>query len=163
MKSILFKLSITTLLLIMFHNVNAQIHVIVQYTDNSEISYSLDSLGKLYFSDQNFIIAPTLAIEETIDVTNIRKIYFLPADEYLGISTYSENSKISPVIYPNPSSDYIKFSNIEENTSIDIYSIDGKLILQDIISSNTSINISHLQKGIYVVNIANKIFKFCKL
>ncbi|MDX2361318.1 MAG: choice-of-anchor J domain-containing protein [Crocinitomicaceae bacterium] len=53
-------------------------------------------------------------------------------------------------IYPNPSSDFIHTSGIENITEISVISCDGKIVLS---SSDEKIDISHLQNGNYVVVI----------
>ena len=54
-------------------------------------------------------------------------------------------------IYPNPASDNIYISNLIEKSSIKIYDIQGKLVLENKISNKEYVNISILSKGIYQV------------
>jgi len=54
-------------------------------------------------------------------------------------------------IYPNPASDNIYISNLIEKSSIKIYDIQGKLVLENKISNKEYVNISILAKGIYQV------------
>ncbi|MBN1252108.1 MAG: T9SS type A sorting domain-containing protein, partial [Bacteroidales bacterium] len=50
----------------------------------------------------------------------------------------------------------IKNQNYFEKNTINIYSLNGKLMQQDIIENNTSINIRNLEKGIYIIKIINE-------
>ncbi|MBN2756584.1 MAG: T9SS type A sorting domain-containing protein [Bacteroidales bacterium] len=63
-------------------------------------------------------------------------------------------------IYPNPANEIlfinIKNQNYFEKNTINIYSLNGKLMQQDIIENNTSINIRNLEKGIYIIKIINE-------
>jgi hypothetical protein len=54
-------------------------------------------------------------------------------------------------IYPNPATDNIYISNLIEKSSIKIYDIQGKLVLENKISNKEYVNISILAKGIYQV------------
>nr|WP_317633159.1 T9SS type A sorting domain-containing protein [uncultured Flavobacterium sp.] len=79
-----------------------------------------------------------------------------------------ENNSFS--IYPNPTSD-ILFINHSENArieQIEIYDVNGRLVLQPVVSdvSNAQINVNQLANGMYVLKIktANQVqnFKFIK-
>jgi len=59
---------------------------------------------------------------------------------------------IKPVIYPNPTNDYIQFSSKFNNLKFFIYEFSGKLVLSGISSNN--IDISKLKSGIYYLNVA---------
>lgn len=57
-------------------------------------------------------------------------------------------------IYPNPASEYVTISGIENGKAIIYNSIGQKLIEQDI-TSTSEINISNLQSGMYIVKLEN--------
>ncbi|MDD5569895.1 MAG: T9SS type A sorting domain-containing protein [Bacteroidales bacterium] len=76
-----------------------------------------------------------------------------------GISEISNNNCIS--VFPNPASDKIfvdiKKINISENLEISIYSIDGRLLLQQKAKKpNNEIDIHHFSKGIYFLKLNNE-------
>ncbi len=56
-------------------------------------------------------------------------------------------------IYPNPATDKIFVQGVKENTTIKIYSITGKLLLQ---TGKDEIDIKHLKSGIYLLSIQTK-------
>ncbi len=58
---------------------------------------------------------------------------------------------ISPVIFPNPTNNYIQFSSKFNNLEFFIYEFSGKLVLSGISSSN--FDISKLTSGIYYLVI----------
>ena len=64
-------------------------------------------------------------------------------------------------IYPNPTKGEftVTFNNkVNNNTTITVYSIDGKVVLnQAITNSKTSVNLTAYEKGIYFVKINAKI------
>ncbi len=58
-------------------------------------------------------------------------------------------------IYPNPASSFVMVTNAE-NTTIDIRDITGKLMFtKQIVSGNERIDVSELNKGIYIVSMTN--------
>jgi hypothetical protein len=59
-------------------------------------------------------------------------------------------------VYPNPAKDvlYIDFVNNYEKRKIEIYDSFGKLVLnEDVSTQNSSLNIHHLQSGVYFYRI----------
>lgn len=65
-----------------------------------------------------------------------------------------KNGKDSFQVYPNPTSDRINFKNIESIEKVEIYDISGKLSISS--ENATSINVSKLEKGAYVVKVKTK-------
>jgi len=60
-------------------------------------------------------------------------------------------------IYPNPASDKIYISNLkEDNISIKVYDIKGRLVLENKVSNKEYVNISHLSKGMYQIKFKGK-------
>jgi len=56
-------------------------------------------------------------------------------------------------IYPNPASDKIYISNLkEDNISIKVYDIKGRIVLENNVSNKEYLNISKLSKGVYQIN-----------
>ncbi len=65
-------------------------------------------------------------------------------------------SNLTFKIIPNPSKGVfqIRLANTPENSSLNVLSIDGKIILSQTISEKIStVNISHLSKGIYLIQL----------
>ncbi|PWN70383.1 hypothetical protein C1631_010440 [Chryseobacterium phosphatilyticum] len=68
-------------------------------------------------------------------------------------------------IYPNPVKDVINFNNhsmIKANEGFIIYDTTGNTILKGKLNHSMKIYVSHLPKGIYMVNIQQKTIKFIK-
>ena len=68
-------------------------------------------------------------------------------------------------VYPNPVSDILTIEmNHSEEELFEIYSLTGLLILRGQISSkNSSVVLSSINEGVYVLKIGNKFLKFVKL
>ena len=105
----------------------------------TEVNFSFDNYGSGFIVDNINII----------DLENLR------LDEY-------SNTEIS--IYPNPTTDYININSSEKNNTIKITDLTGKMIFNEV--NTTKINVSHLTKGIYIINIktdnSESIQKFIK-
>jgi len=90
-------------------------------------------------------LSHTITLENTLSVNDI------------------EHKKLS--VYPNPSSDFITIKSKQyEETVIQIFDINGKLIEEVSIFKNDRIDISNLNNGIYFINFKNNLFshKFVK-
>lgn len=105
----------------------------------TEVNFSFDNYGSGFIVDNINII----------DLENLR------LNEY-------NNTEIS--IYPNPTTDYININSSEKNNTIKITDLTGKVILNEV--NTTKINVRHLTKGIYIINIktdnSESIQKFIK-
>ena len=73
-------------------------------------------------------------------------------------NTYNINNKNIPIIYPNPAIDYIHIKN-QKNKTIQLYNLLGNIIMEN---TNNIINIQDIKKGMYLIKIDNKIYKFIK-
>lgn len=57
--------------------------------------------------------------------------------------------------YPNPASDFITFNNANDITSVSIYSLDGKAVLNAELTGQ-KLDISDLEKGMYLLQYATR-------
>jgi hypothetical protein len=79
-----------------------------------------------------------------------------------GIKALTQENKIS--IYPNPANDLLnfQFSDADKKRKVELYDAIGNLVLsENLTTQNSSLNIHHLQSGIYFyeVLVGNKIMK----
>lgn len=54
-------------------------------------------------------------------------------------------------MYPNPAKEYINLSLPEGNFNLQIFSLDGKILLNSNVHHSSQINIAHLNSGVYLV------------
>ncbi|MEX2483794.1 MAG: T9SS type A sorting domain-containing protein [Brumimicrobium sp.] len=74
---------------------------------------------------------------------------------YVGVG---ENQLARTKVYPNPANETLnlKLPNNIDNAEVSIVDVMGRTVLdQSIVNDYTQINVSHLEKGMYVVNIKN--------
>lgn len=67
-----------------------------------------------------------------------------------------EEDIIELSIFPNPSSDIININLYGKNSILEIYSIEGNKILEQYFNYQTSIDVTNLPHGIYIVQITNE-------
>jgi len=75
-------------------------------------------------------------------------------DGFVNISNVSVE-KIDFSLYPNPAKDILHLENIPTNSTVKIFSQTGKLIISDIRKEKTSIDVSNLAKGNYIIVVTN--------
>lgn len=57
------------------------------------------------------------------------------------------------IIFPNPTSNTLNIKDVEFNSNLSVFSIDGKVVFQKQIKTENEIDISHLDNGIYFLRI----------
>ena len=79
-----------------------------------------------------------------------------------GILAVGDSEKEAVKIYPNPVKNQITVTGISKAQSFQIYSMDGKLIKTGKYSSDQTIDVNILPKGIYFLKIDDQNLKFIK-
>lgn len=87
------------------------------------------------------------------DYSNIDNTYNQQANE--------EKTELA-YIHPNPTSDSFSIANLEGVHTITMYSVNGKVVLQQNITSDDVVHISHLPKGIYLIKLDGRVYKVVK-
>jgi len=67
-------------------------------------------------------------------------------------------------VYPNPTKGLIYFDNLQKQTTIIVYDINGKIMLEQELKENSTINLSLLKQGFYFIKDKNsqQIYKILK-
>ena len=71
--------------------------------------------------------------------------------EFESALSLDENS-IESMLYPNPATDFIEV-RVNGNASLDIWDVQGKLVLSHKVTSGDKIEVSHLDAGVYIYAI----------
>ena len=97
--------------------------------------------------------------ENTFDTIGTSSLIL--TDATTGINELSNNALF---ISPNPASTsiYVHAMNLNANSMVSIYSITGELMLNEKLNTNNQINISNLDKGVYLVQVSNSNQSFIK-
>ncbi len=71
-------------------------------------------------------------------------------------NTVTEHTNRNIRIYPNPANDHVCINGIKGTAILNIYNVNGKLLVTKQIYNESSINISNLKPGIYIYRINNE-------
>lgn len=87
------------------------------------------------------------------------RLKMVDADEKF---TYSNVIKLNTTkgnafrVFPNPASNIISIRDVQENGTIKIVSMDGKLVKEQTVTPGMSIYIGHIEKGVYIIQYINR-------
>lgn len=136
----------------------ANTNITVVYWNNSPSEDLFNNVTKFYF-DNGHIILGQEGILTTIALADIRK---LTLEAGVGIESYDQNASI--LLYPNPATDKLNFAtDQEQQITVAVYTIDGRLLLKNKLSTSESLDVSSLSKGLYIIRINEQAYKFSKL
>lgn len=79
-------------------------------------------------------------------------IYFKSQEATLGINNFS-NARYNISIFPNPVTDVLYITGVEETQLLEILSLTGAVIYQKEISADAGLDIRHIPAGIYFVKM----------
>lgn len=125
-------------------------------TDN-DTHIAISQIDYLLFADNSKYFAIVQTDNQVVD--GISCIVFR---QYSGISA-TPKEQPSVALYPNPVTSQLTLQGLSEKASIHIVSLDGKTVVDTTTDSGkTTINISSLPAGIYLLNTQNTTLKFIK-
>ena len=114
------------------------------------------------FGDPSFLLSVRTGSNDQIEpITELQILFDESSDcESLGLSEFDNDFPFS--VYPNPSNDFVslKALNDSETYNLTIISITGAVVYTSDFISNTVIDLSGISKGIYFINISNKIASY---
>ena len=136
----------------------AQTKVTLTFQNASTQEIEVSAYGKIYFSNDYMYIDDGTAVPYSFAVSDIRKMMF---DEVLGVNDITtETFKV----YPNPVHNelYISSNDFQPHP-YQLFSTDGRLLMQGESQEGSPINVSDLPTGLYILKINNSSFKISKL
>ena len=95
------------------------------------------------------------------EVTEWSRFYNI--EEGLSISAESVEAEVAISVYPNPVLESFSIAGIEEDTSVTLLDMKGAIVLQNTVSPDELVSVSHLQKGTYILYVGGKALKVVKL
>ncbi|MDG1789961.1 MAG: DUF1028 domain-containing protein [Flavobacteriaceae bacterium] len=114
------------------------------------------------FGDPSFLLSVRTGSNDQIEpITELQILFDESSDcESLGLIDFDNDFPFS--FYPNPSNDFVslKALNDSETYNLTIISITGAVVYTSDFISNTVIDVSGISKGIYFINISNKIASY---
>ena len=114
------------------------------------------------FGDPSFLLSVRTGSTDQIEpITELQILFDENRDcESLALSEFDNDFPFS--VYPNPSNDFVSLRalNDSETYNLTIISITGAVVYTSDFISNTGIDVSGISKGIYFINITNKIASY---
>ena len=149
-------LCLTTLLWVSGGMAQTRVTLTFQNAATQEIEVS--ATGKIYFSDNYMFIDDGASVPYSFAVSDIRKMQFAEGTGIEEIVT--ETFKV----YPNPVHNELYISSDDFLPHpYQLFSTDGRLLLQGESQEGSPINVSDLPTGLYILKINNSSFKISKL
>jgi hypothetical protein len=147
-------------LILVTSGINAQ-RLVIRMNNGNENSEFLNTVQKLYFSDNELIVDFYSGSDDAYELSDIRKLYF---DAAVSIDDITLQDINELTVYPNPAGNVITVLGIPAGAgSISVYRMDGRAVITRAVSSNhETINISTLQNGLYLLNAIGYTAKFVK-
>ena len=138
----------------------AQNSLIIRMHDGTQSGSIVSSLDKITFSGNTMIVKKTDTTLSSYIFSDIQRMTF---GIYSDISTVKADPN-ELTIYPNPATKYILLKNAPEGElTIVVYGLDGiELIHKKLMNGMQQIDISDLAKGLYLLKVNEKTFKFRK-
>ncbi|WP_346881866.1 T9SS type A sorting domain-containing protein [uncultured Algibacter sp.] len=113
------------------------------------------------FSTINLPVLPLGRVWDTVNYSNDGVVISVIEDPDLSIS--DNNGSLKLIFYPNPVIDKVFVSGIFRAMDASIFNLNGQKIMETSISNkNSSIGLSKLSSGIYLLKIEESTFKFLK-
>jgi hypothetical protein len=155
------KLSAIFLLSFGLTGMQAQNSLYVKEKTGKQTSFALNSIRKLTFPLGNMVVNKTNGITSTYALSDIRYMNFTNLTTIASLSGGKESEDIK--LYPNPVVDHlqISFKSIKAGkASVQIFDLDGKVLLQQTINiqdgtNNSIISVSELPEGLYILHLQN--------
>lgn len=104
---------------------------------------------------------PVASVEFNYDYQMVENNSVVSKDITLSTSEINGESNAFSV-YPIPANNEINIKGLQKKADFKIYSADGRLVKRGIYQPHTSISISDLEKGDYILSIENKNIKIIK-
>jgi hypothetical protein len=133
--------------------------MVVTMNDGTIQTYSIMESGRVYFENNTFLVIDEGTAKDVIRIkmSDIRKI---TCEEEVGLT---ENQTAEICILPNPVHDVLVLQNLGGIQTVNIYSIDGRLMRTFEASSDEAIDVSAFPVGLYLVRTQSSTLKMIKL
>ena len=114
------------------------------------------------FGDPSFLLSVRTGSTDQIEPITELQILFDENRDCESLSLIDFDNDFPFSVYPNPSNDFVSLRalNDSETYNLTIISITGAVVYTSDFISNTSIDVSGISKGIYFINISNKIASY---
>ena len=131
--------------------------IAVEFNDGGEVKFEeCYTHSKVTFSNGQMMFHVDGAVESTIDIKDVNRIYFYGSNAHIGEVLDKE-----PMVYSADAEALLVHTN--PGTAVAIYHANGSLILSRVQTiASTPISVAHLPAGAYIAVVENVTLKFVK-
>lgn len=131
--------------------------LIILGKDGTKIAYALTDKPKITFTDSDLVVSVN-GLTSNYLLINLLGITYSESD----VTNISNAKDDFPLFYMNGNK--LMFHKIKRDMALFLYKIDGSLVFKKRISkdSDTTISLSSIESGIYVLQINGTVFKIIK-
>ena len=151
-------ISVLLLLLLGIYHATWAGDVTVTPMSSSEVAYFMSNLSKIgiYHDEKSYMVFYDKqgVIIANNEITAPSRITLDSQTESAVDDVDNDNTDIS--FYPNPSTDFIHITGLQNPTLAKIYNLNGQLLLS---TMDSSLNVSSLTAGSYVLQVGSHCFK----
>lgn len=166
MKKIHLLFSFLAMLAMLFaHDASAQISIqttnLTVVYNNGQSDSHFENVSKFFFDD-DYLMIDQSGIESAISLSTVKHLKLEAVTT--AIEELTDFDQHSVLIYPNPTNDKLFFSTAQEReVLVSLYSMNGQLLKRLQMNTSASLDVSFLSKGVYMLSVDDKVFKFSKL
>ncbi len=136
----------------------------IEYLDETEEVELLSNIARWEIDGANeqfrlVALDGTILAEKHL-YDDVRRIVFF---EGQGPNTNLEESQQFIAVYPNPTSSILYIEGLNQGETIRVFSLEGQLLVsQTAGAAHTSLDLTSLQTGVYLIQINTEFFKIIK-
>jgi len=129
-------------------------NMIVLKADGNETQYAVSDVQKIVFDNSTM----TVELKSGENVADVTRVSFKDAT---GVETLKPESSVS--VFPNPVQETLTVKGVKKGAVINVFDMSGGLLQTVTTQENTAnINVSSLQKGVYLLQVDKQVVKFIK-
>lgn len=122
--------------------------------DGAETSYVLADVKRIEVNKKDASASMSVLLKDGTKEGSYKKLIF--ANE---LTSIEEMGEISLYVYPNPVVNTLNVVGVEEDTYLSVFNLNGQCIKQE---KGNLIDVTSLNKGVYILQVNNKFVKFIK-
>lgn len=135
----------------------ASVMVSITLNDGTEQQYLCNADARLSFANNQDLVIVAEGNTISIPLSQIRKVNFSETE------AVAESAESGICLWPNPTRNEFTIKGIDDGQTMRIFSQDGRLVLSQTVNEGQHIDLSHLEQGLYFINLGKRNLKLIKL